>query len=547
MQLDHLKIPKKLIKGLDLTPPEDQAIFLPSISAIYAKIVSMPEYTVRDTLPTGLINGRQDLDFLDPTNALFYYPAALYSAGHAYLNVDESDIYESMVQKRDKSRTIILGDSAGFQIATGVLKWPWTKKKDQTDQEWSDDKDAMRMKLLRWLEHTADYSMVLDVPTYGLVKFGSDPVTGQSLHPGVKTFGDCLKESLENYAFFIKHRVEGATRFLNVLQGRNQDEGDVWWDAVKDLPFEEWAFSNVQASNFSINLRRLIIMRDEKYLDNRTWLHYLGNGKIKAGCALTTLQRYIRQHINPNITISFDAASPFVMTAKGQMYYGYQLSHNNMRFKGGSIVDDKSLKNNPMLINDWVIANDRKGMIVPTKIGSRCNVGDICVRGYNDLNYKKIAWTKKELGTQLYLNSPEGKAGDKFRWTKEYIEHLTHSHSNGGLFEFSSNTFEKEYEKYQVKWPSSMDGFSYLLAMNHNVELHIRAIQDACAYQDKPLKEANKHITPDLLEFKDLCNEIFTSQTPMTIIDKHEKLLRNITGMDADNQISMEMSDFDDI
>ena len=94
-----------------------------------------------------------------------------------------------------------------------------------------------------------------------------DPVTGQSLHPGMKTFRDCLNVSLENYDFFIRNRVEGATKFLNVLQGRNESEGDIWWEAVKDLPFETWAFSNVQASNFSINLRRLIIMRDGKYLD----------------------------------------------------------------------------------------------------------------------------------------------------------------------------------------------------------------------------------------------------------------------------------------
>ena len=522
---------------------KDYAVFLPSISAIYAKIVSMPEYNVRDTLPSGLMNGRQDLNFLDPTNALFYYPAALYSAGHAYLDPNESDIYESMVQKRNKSRTVILGDSGGFQIATGVLKWPWQKKKDQSDQDWLRDKDKIRMQILRWLEHTADYSMVLDVPTYGLVKFGFDPVTGQSMHPGMKTFRDCLNVSLDNYDFFIKHRVEGATKFLNVLQGRNQEEGDVWWDAVKDLPFETWAFSNVQASNFSINLRRLIIMRDGKYLDGRDWLHYLGNGKIKAGCALTTLQRNIRQYINPNITISFDAASPFVMTAKGQMYYGYELSHSNMRFKGGSIVDDKNLKNSNLLINDWVLANDRKGFPIRTVIGDRCTVGDICCRGYQDLNYKKIAWTKKEIDTDFYRNSPEGRVGDKFKWSSDYKEFLAHSKDNGGLFDFNSKTFEQEYEKYQVKWPSSMDGFSYLLAMNHNVELHIRAIQDACNWQDQPIEQANEHITPDLLEFKDLCADIFTSETPMDIINKHEKLLRNITGMDANNDVSMEVED----
>lgn len=530
--------------GLNLASTQkDYAVFLPSISAIYAKIVSMPEYNVRDVLPPGLNNDRLDLNFLDKRSKLFYYPAALYSAGHAYLDPSESDIQESMVQKRDRKNTVILGDSGGFQIATGVLKWPWTKKKNQSDEDWSSDKDKMRLQILRWLEHTADYSMVLDVPTYGLVKFGFDPVTGESMHPGMKTFKDCLAVSLDNYDFFIKNRVEGATKFLNVLQGRNQAEGDIWWDAVKDLPFETWAFSNVQASNFAINLRRLIIMRDGKYLDGRDWLHYLGNGKIKAGCALTTLQRNIRKFINENITVSYDAASPFVMTAKGQMYYGYELSHHNMRFKGGPIVDDKTLKNSNMSINDWIIANDRKGIIMPTVIGSKCTVGDICVRGYEDLDYKKIPFSKKELESSEYLTSMEGKAGDKFKWSREYKEWLSHDHGRGGLFDFNYNNFEKEYERYQVKWPSSMDGFSYLIAMNHNVELHIRAIQDACMWQDKPLSEANMHVTPDLLEFKDLCPEILQSEKPMDLITKHEKLLRNITGMDADNEVSMEVGD----
>ena len=521
----------------------DYAVFLPSISAIYARIVSMPEYNVRDKIPDGLDNDRQNLNFLNPSNSLFYYPAALYSAGHAELEIKNTDIFENMVQKRDRSRTVILGDSGGFQIATGVLKWPWTKKKDQSDDNWTRDKDSMRLKILRWLEYTADYSMVLDVPTYGLVKFGFDPVTGQSLHPGMKTFRDCLNVSLENYDFFIRNRIEGATKFLNVLQGRNESEGDVWWDAVKDLPFETWAFSNVQASNFNINLRRLIIMRDGKYLDGRDWLHYLGNGKIKAGCALTTLQRCIRQYVNPNITISYDAASPFVMTAKGQMYYGYELSHSNMRFKGGPIVDDKSLKNSIKTINEWVLENDTKGHVFPTVIGDRCIVGDVCIRGYEDLKAKKLPWTKKEIETAIYKNSLEGKAGDKFRWSEEYKDYLLHSSDNGGLFNFGNSSFDKDHEKYQVKWPSSMDGFSYLLAMNHNVELHIRAIQDACMWQDKPLSEATARVTPDLLEFKDLCVDIFTSEKPMDIINKHEKLLRNITGMDADNQVSMDLED----
>ena len=30
-----------------------------------------------------------------------------------------------MIQGRDKNNTMILGDSGGFQIATGVLKMDW--------------------------------------------------------------------------------------------------------------------------------------------------------------------------------------------------------------------------------------------------------------------------------------------------------------------------------------------------------------------------------------------------------------------------------------
>ena len=522
----------------------DYAVFLPSISMIYAKIVSMVEYNMRDKMPAGLPNGLKDLDFLDPKNSLFYYPTALYSAGHAILDPNESWVQERMVQQRDRKNTIMVGDSGGFQAATGVLKYPWHPKPKQSAEEHMRDKDDMRLKLLRWLEATSDYSMLLDWPTYALVKYGLDPVTGVSLHPSLKSFADCLNGSMENHHFFAKHRKEGATKFLNVLQGRNMEEGDIWWDAAKDLPFESWAFSNVQASNFTINLRRLIIMRDNNYLQGREWLHYLGNGKIKAGCALTTLQRSLRKYVDPELTVSFDAASPFVMTARGQMYYGHEHSSTNVGFKGGPIVDKKELKNNPQLLNDWIAQNlPKKCDPVRSKIGDRITVGDICVRGYDDLEYKKIAWTAHELQTERYKASPEGRAGDLFKWTKAYKEYLVHHPDNGGTFDFGGNHLEQEHNKYQVKWPSSMDGFSYLLAMNHNTELHVNAIQSANQCQDLPVNEAKEFLTSDLLEFKDLCPEIFTSERPMDLIMKHENMLQRITGMNASNDVSKDIAD----
>ena len=46
-------------------------------------------------------------------------------------------------------------------------------------------------------------------------------------------------------------------------------------------------------------------------------------------------------------------------------------------------------------------------------------------------------------------------------------------------------------------------------------------------------------VKPDVLEFKDLCEEIFTTEKPMTLIEKHWTMLTNGTGMNADNELSL--------
>ena len=58
--------------------------------------------------------------------------------------------------------------------------------------------------------------------------------------------------------------------------------------------------------DMEIMLKRLIIMRDEKKLDRKDWMHVLGTSQMDWGCYLTQVQRQVRKHINPNFTISFD-------------------------------------------------------------------------------------------------------------------------------------------------------------------------------------------------------------------------------------------------
>jgi len=62
----------------DLTVNQkDYAVFLPSISAMYVRLASMENYGLRDKLPDCFTRGMDDLNFLDPMNHLYYYPAAL--------------------------------------------------------------------------------------------------------------------------------------------------------------------------------------------------------------------------------------------------------------------------------------------------------------------------------------------------------------------------------------------------------------------------------------------------------------------------------------
>jgi len=522
----------ELLPPLDLTSSnKDYAVFLPSISSIYVKFLSSENTGKRGALPPGLKRSWDDLDFLKTNGDLYNYKWALYSAGHARHDPAESDVVERMVQKRDRPNTVILGDSGGFQIATGVLKWPWEPKKGQDETQWRGDQDTIRMGILRWLEHTADWSMIFDFPPGGLTKYGFDPTTGASLHPGLKSYRDCLMGSIDNAKFFLKYRKPGATKFLNVLQGRNLEEGDEWFNLVKDWEFESWAFADIQSHNLALNLRRIIHMRDGGYLSpGHDWLHYLGNGKIKAATNLTTIQRCLRKHVNPNVTLSYDAASPFVMTAKGQIYVNYMLNQEQMAFKSGPIPDNKAFKGSKTLLCDYVSeqmknqslaskqgtafdslfaldAEDRE-VFIESRISKKITLGDICVKGYEDVTPKIIS------------KSPEA-----------HQQEL-------GFLEYDS------FEEHVKKYPSALDGLSYVLCMNHNVELHIRGCQEACDWLSQPHSIARQHLPADVLEFRDLCEDIFTTEKPMTLIEKNWTMLTNGTGMTADNSISLALDKF---
>jgi hypothetical protein len=408
---------------------------LPAISSFYSTYIDKQrkeEFVPTDRIPQGFDRGIEGMNFLNPEQGYFYYKYALYSAGHAQLDIEKSLDQELMIQQRDRSKTMILGDSGGYQIGKGVIKFDWQNFEGSTANK-------VREKILTWLDITADWSMMLDVPTWACDHIHS-PKTG------LKTFEDCLEKTRFNNEYFIKNRIgtkDGGTKLLNVLQGSNWGNAETWYQGVKeysdtnkygDRAAEGWAMGGANMCKMPITLKRLITMRFDGMLEGKDWMHFLGTAQLDWACYLTSIQRQIRKHINEKFTISFDCASPFIATAHGLVYTNAQ--HTNKRF---SVIMDKA-PDNKMLAG-------RHDIPFPfqSDFGRRLTIADIC---YYDVGLRK---TDKELGDVKF-------------------DHLNVDHYH---------VPPKLNKLGKVPNKTSWDSFAYSLMMGHNVECHIRAVQRA--------------------------------------------------------------------
>ncbi len=350
---------------VNLTPlQKDYAVYLPAISSFYSTYVAkqrLGEFVPKGRIPAGFDRGIEGMNFLNPEEGYFTYKYALYSAGHAQLDLQKSLEQESMIQQRDRSNTMILGDSGGYQIGKGVLKFDWLNFEGA-------EANKTRQKILEWLELTADWSMMLDVPTWACDHIHS-PKTG------LKTFDDCLDKTKFNNKYFLDNRL-GQTKWLNVLQGSDWDTAEKWYNGVKEFsdpkgPYagreaEGWAFGGANMCKMDITLKRLMTLREDGLLKGKNWIHFLGTAQLDWSCYLTLIQREIRKHINEEITISFDCASPFIATAHGLVYTNAQ--HSPKRW---SVIMDKAPDNKALARSDIPFPFE-------SEIGRRLTMGDIC-------------------------------------------------------------------------------------------------------------------------------------------------------------------------
>jgi hypothetical protein len=467
---------------------KDYSVFLPSISTFYNNVISKyrkdgDSFISPDRVPAAFEHGVDGMDFLKTDGNTYYdYKWGLYSAGHAQLNLDKADVSDNMVQCRDRENTFILGDSGGFQIIKGVIQCDWPNFKSD---------DSLRRTILDWLEYTADYSMILDIPTMA----ASEPYKAKT---GIQDFNQCLDYTLHNCNWFAKNRKYN-TKYMNVLQGRNKHEADVWYDAVKHLPFEGWAFGGNTKLDANIMLSHLIKMRDDKLLERgeRDLLHFLGTSKLDWGVIFTAVKRALRKHVNEDMEVMYDCASPFIATAMGQVYTQHVHRNDKFGYVMESAVDDKRLSGSNINF-PW-----------GSPVGERLTMGD--------LNWYKPGMLNK--------NGKEGKTSwDSFTYmllmshnVYQHIESVQRANALTDTARLCVDADWKHWQKTNTK--------------------------------NSKILQLDSFVPRNVLFMVDLIEKLFESETPMQMLEDAAPLIADFNGVKSlatSHSIFADLFDSDD-
>ena len=453
----------------------DWALFLPAVSSFYisglGKQRKGEEYFDKARIPAGFNGDVEKLNFLNSNEGLYYYKWGLYSAGHANLDTTVNDPSESIIREREQG-TFMLGDSGGFQI----LKCQWPA-------DWKDPNCpramAKRQQVLTWMDTYMDYGMCLDIPSQSLTTYHiKDKKTGKSAH-GIKTIEDAIKATHINNEYFIKHR-SGKCKFLNVLQGRNHDQSDEWYQEMKkycdpniypDNHFNGWAFGGQNKIDIHLTLRRLVdIIYDGLLVQGKhDLIHCLGVSIMEYAVLFSDIKRAIRKYHNPNLEITFDCASPFYGAAKGLAYFNTSIEHNKKwSYSMEKTAEKKSYSNDTRKYRDAVLAEGIHQTFTDSPVTDKLLLKDLCYRGVGFL-------------------------GQHGKETK-----------------------------------TSWDTLSYTLVQSHNVWMHINAVQEANRrYENGIIPKMLMNEQFERILFKDVIDEVFrqtTKDKSLEVIEKYKRL-----------------------
>ncbi|AOF91613.1 hypothetical protein [Sinorhizobium sp. RAC02] len=279
----------------------DYALYLPAPSQNYAHFaakIATAELSTR--LPHGI--KPRDFDFLSSKNKLFHWPNALYSAAFAV-----GDKQSDMIGTRDRSESFVLGDSGGFSLISGAVKFSQV---------------SFRKEVLLWQEQCCDVGIILDVPTRSL----------DVAQSGVASFDECLSRTKDNLKFTTENRASTSLRLLSVYQGRNHKEAKLWCDEISDLPLEGLAIAGHTRLDMWFWAKRFVEMLDAGKFDHVTHIHFLGTSQPSFAVLATALQRALRKYVRNDIAVSFDSSLGFSIAQRnGQITTGLTATDSGFR------------------------------------------------------------------------------------------------------------------------------------------------------------------------------------------------------------------------
>jgi hypothetical protein len=453
----------------------DYAYFLPATSGFYSTFIGKQRYGnyVDPTrIPASFANGIESLNYLEPDKGAFYYDHCLYSAGHANLDLNKQDDSEDMFRNRNRATSWVLGDSGGFQIGKGV--WP---------ADWKDPNCPQAMKkrkqVLTWMDTLMDYGMGLDIPAWVARSPAGVAATK------ISSYTEAVQGTYINNDYFVNNR-NGNCKFLNVLQGENHADAEDWYQRMKkycdpkqygDRHFNGWGMGGQNMCDIHLVLKRLVALRFDGLLEQgkQDWMHFLGTSKLEWAVLLTDVQRAVRKYHNPDFTISFDCASPFLATANGQIYINTETEdREKWVYRMQASADDKKYSTDTRLFKDAVLQDGIFNKFESSPIIDQVTMKEICIYAPGDLN--KI-----------------GKEGK-----------------------------------------TSWDSFSYAIMMGHNCWMHINAVQEANRQYDAG-RIPNMLVQEQFnqLFFKDIVNAIFATSNrgeADMLVEEYSKFWMSIIG-----------------
>ena len=462
---------------LNGTDKPDYALFLPATSGFYSTFIGKQRYgnyVDPARIPAGLTNGVESLNYLNPDKGAFYYKWCLYSAGHANRDLNKFDESEDMFRNRDRSTSFTLADSAGYQLGKNIKDF---------HGDWTDvncpRSSKHRKEILAWMDALMDYGMCLDIPAWA----ARNPDSKKNI--GIGSYQDAVNATYINNDYFVNNR-NGNCKFLNVLQGENHADAEDWYQRMKhycdpkqfgDRAFNGWAFGGQNMCDVHLVLKRLVALRFDNLLEigQHDWAHFLGTSKLEWATLLTDIQRSVRKYHNPNFTISFDCASPFLATANGQIYTQTEIAdRTKWVYRMVPSADNKKYATDSRLFKDAVIQDGIFSNFESSPIIDQCKISDICINKPGDLN--KI-----------------GKEGK-----------------------------------------TSWDSFSYALQMGHNVYRHIDAVQRANqSYDSGIIPSMLVQEKFDRTYFREVVDAIFSTSdraSAEAVIDDFDRFWQSIIG-----------------